>query len=76
MNPKTSIKILKRGQRDAAPVAAETRGAQSSRGTRQATREVAEHVSAWVKEFRQRRPVDPRRAFAGLFTEPALNPVK
>ena len=36
-----------------------------------AAREAAGNVASWVKEFRQRRRPDARRAFASLFAEPA-----
>lgn len=70
MNPKNSIKIIKRDQRDNATGTAKT-GAQGSQSLRDATREMAGNVSAWVKEFQQRSKRDPRRAFASLFAEPA-----
>ena len=42
-----------------------------STSLRPTTREVAGNVASWVKEFRQRRRPDARRAFASLFAEPA-----
>ncbi|HEX8919913.1 MAG TPA: hypothetical protein VF766_00455 [Pyrinomonadaceae bacterium] len=42
-----------------------------SKSLKPTTREAAGNVAAWVKEFRQRRRPDARRAFASLFAEPA-----
>lgn len=62
MNPKNTIKIIKRGKRDN-KFAAEP--SQNSESQRKSTREV---VATWVKEFQQqRRHVEPRRSFASLF---------
>lgn len=70
MNPKNGIRVIKREQRADAAETAKT-GAQGSQSLRDATREMAGNVSAWVKEFQQRSKRDPRRAFASLFAEPA-----
>jgi hypothetical protein len=72
MNPNRKIRIIKRTQRsveESAPEAQAHNGEQGSRPNRDA----ASRVSAWVKEFKQRSVADPRRAFASLFAEPALN---
>ena len=43
----------------------------TSKSLKPAAREAAGNVASWVKEFRQRRRPDARRAFASLFAEPA-----
>ena len=70
MNPTKAIRIIKRDRRDGKDVVAE-KGAPNNTGLRHTTREVAGQVTAWVKEFQQRRHVDPKRAFASLFVESA-----
>jgi hypothetical protein len=76
MNHKASIRIIKRGQRQCENRVAET-GAPDGSNLRHGAREVAGNITAWVKEFKGRRPVDPRRAFAKLFVEtsPSLDPL-
>ena len=72
MIPKNSIKIVKKEQRDALKPATAKTEAESGQSLRQATREVAGNVAAWVREFKERStPKDARRAFASLFAEPA-----
>jgi hypothetical protein len=68
MNRKNTVKIVKRVQRDHDR---EGEAARLSESLRKSTREV---VSDWVKEFQQRRHVDPRRSFASLFktVDPSL----
>jgi hypothetical protein len=72
MKTDRTIRIVKATERnnqagDAKSVVAE------NAGTRPTTREVAGNVASWVKEFRQRRRPDARRAFASLFAEPAAS---
>jgi hypothetical protein len=63
------IKSAQRGVEGSAREAQPQQGEQSSHPNR----ETASRVGAWVREFKQRRVADPRRAFASLFSEPALN---
>lgn len=72
MNTNKKIRVIKREQQSGGRKAAETT-APNSENLRHTTREVAGQVAAWVKEIQERRPVDPRRAFARLFGEPALH---
>jgi xanthine dehydrogenase iron-sulfur cluster and FAD-binding subunit A len=69
MNPTKKIKIIKNARREDSPKAAEER-VESSAGQPDSNRVIAGRVSAWVREFQQRRLPDPRRAFAGLFVAP------
>jgi hypothetical protein len=70
MNPKNTIKIIKRAQRDNGRKV-EANQLPNSESLQKSTRNV---VTAWVKEFQQRRHVDPRRNFASLFNgvDPSL----
>jgi hypothetical protein len=74
-----NIKIIKRSERDAnhKPTSG-NRVADNKRARQQqhqqATRDIAGHVTTWIKEFQQRHTPDPRRAFAGLFVDPATSP--
>ena len=70
MKTNRTIRIVKGTQRGAQAGEAKS-PAQESAGARPTTREVAGNVASWVKEFRQRRSPEPRRAFASLFAEPA-----
>lgn len=70
MSSGKSIRVIKREQRESMAEGSKT-DARGSQGLRDATREMAGSVSAWVKEFKERSRHDPRRAFAGLFAEPA-----
>ena len=72
MNPNKKIRVIKSAQRAVEGSATEIR-AQHAGQTRHPNREMASRVGAWVKEFKERRVADPRRAFASLFAEPALN---
>ena len=74
MDHKKAIRVIKSGQRQIIDGAAKAEGTERQ-SLRNATREVAGNVSAWVKEFQQRRQPNPRRAFASLFIEPA-SPLK
>lgn len=73
MNPNRKIRVIKRTQRGVDASAPEAQAQNGEQEARRPNRETASRVSAWVKEFKQRRVVDPRRAFASLFAEPALN---
>ena len=67
MGHKTSIRIIKRGRREGESLTgALTR---DGKNVRQSAREVAGNVAAWVREFEERRPADPRKAFANLFVD-------
>jgi hypothetical protein len=70
MNPKKAIRIIKRDRRDIQGAVVE-KSAPNNTGLRQTTREAAGQVATWVKEFQQRRKIDPKRAFASLFVESA-----
>lgn len=70
MNPKNTIKIIKRAQRDS-DRQAKAESVPSKESPQKSTRNV---VTDWVKEFKQRRYTDPRRNFASLFSgaDPSL----
>ncbi len=68
-----NIKIIKRSERDANGKTADSRIADNT-SARQATRDITGHVTNWIKELQQRHTPDPRRAFAGLFVDPATSP--
>lgn len=67
-----NIRIIKRSQRDATAEAAGSR-ATDAKNARHATRDIAGHVTTWIKELQQRHTPDPRRAFANLFVDPAIS---
>ena len=69
MNPNKKIRIIKGGQREAKSEAGEG-SAERTQAPVDRNRAVAGRVGAWVREFQQRRIVDPRRAFASLFVAP------
>jgi hypothetical protein len=77
MNHKAPIRIIKRGQRQGENRVAETGAPEDVSNLRHGAREVAGNITAWVKEFKGRRPADPRQAFAKLFAEtsPTLDPL-
>ena len=65
MNAKNKIKIVKRaepGNEQAAAAQPKEVEAQPN-----ATKRVARHVAAWVKEFQQRRVEERTRSFDSLF---------
>ncbi|MDX6269695.1 MAG: hypothetical protein QOD28_918 [Acidobacteriota bacterium] len=68
----TNIRIIKRSERQTAKKAAESRVPETN-SARQATRDIAGHVTTWIKELQQRHTPDPRRAFANLFIDPATS---
>ena len=70
MKTNRTIRIVKKIERGNQSGDAKSAVAESA-GLRPTTREVAGNVASWVKEFRQRRRPEPRRAFASLFGEPA-----
>jgi hypothetical protein len=70
MKTNRTIRIVKGAQRGNQSGEAKTAVTESA-NARPTTREVAGNVASWVKEFRQRRRPEPRRAFASLFAEPA-----
>ncbi|HEX8772486.1 MAG TPA: hypothetical protein VF735_02705 [Pyrinomonadaceae bacterium] len=73
MNPNRKIRVIKRTERGVEQSAPEAQAQGGEQDARRPNRDAASRVSAWVKEFKQRRVADPRRAFASLFAEPALN---
>lgn len=70
MKTNRAIRIIKGADRSRQSAEA-TNPAATAEVTRPSAREAAGNVAAWVKEFRQRRRPDPRRAFASLFAEQA-----
>jgi hypothetical protein len=72
MNPKNNIRVIKSAQRKNQAEMAKTEKP-GSQSLRDATREIAGNVAAWVKDFQGRRRPDPRRSFANLFIDPASN---
>lgn len=78
MSHKTSIRIVKHGGRQGESSLTGTPH-QDANALHRGAREVAGNVSDWVREFRERRPADPRKAFARLFVESpssSLNPLR
>ena len=73
----TNIRIIKRSQRDAnknTTIATAATGKADSENSRRATtRDIAGHVTTWIKELQQRHTPDPRRAFANLFVDAATS---
>lgn len=70
MSQKPQIRILKRGRQADAPEPAAAPAARE-RDSRRGARAVAENVSSWVEELRERRTADAGRTFASLFAESA-----
>jgi hypothetical protein len=69
MKTNRTIRIIKGAERNN-QASAEKRPAMSENRQEPAARSMAAAgVASWVKEFRQRRRPDPRRAFASLFAE-------
>ena len=68
MNQKTSIRVVKRGQRRSETRPTEP-SAEAGHNLRRSARDAADSVASWVREFKERRPADPRKAFARLFVE-------
>ena len=66
MNAKNRIKIVKRAEsgNESQPEASKLPDAESQPNT---ARTVARHVTAWVKEFQQRRVKERGRSFESLF---------
>ena len=76
MSHKTSIRVIKHNQRQVAGNSSTESVAPRSSAIGRSARDAADNVAMWVREFRERRPVDPRKAFANLFVEPStLNPL-
>lgn len=72
----TNIRIIKRSQRDAqnkTTTTTDSKRASNHENSRHATRDIAGHVTTWIKELQQRHTPDPRRAFANLFIDPAAS---
>lgn len=70
MSQKPQIRIVKRGRQGEA---SETPAAVAAgeKDSRRGARAVAENVSSWVEEFKERRSADGARSFASLFAERA-----
>ena len=68
MNHKSPIRVVKRGQRRSESRPTET-PADAGNNLRRSARDAADSVASWVREFKERRPADPRKAFARLFGE-------
>ena len=67
MSHKPQVKIVKRGrQADAQSSPSDSRAARE-KDARRGARAVAENVSSWVEEFKERRRADDGRSFASLF---------
>jgi hypothetical protein len=68
MNPNKKIRVIKSARcEDKSGGEAK---AERTQGVVDKNRAVAGRVGAWVREFQQRRIVDPRSAFASLFVVP------
>lgn len=70
MYPNRKIKIIKSAQRGNNESVVKQEQAERRTGATDSNRAIAGRVSTWVREFQQRRIVDPRRAFASLFVAP------
>lgn len=70
MSQKPQVKIVKRERPGEAKEPA-GQSAAAEKESRRGARAVAENVSAWVEEFRERRRTDDGRSFASLFAERA-----
>lgn len=70
MSQKPQVRIVKRGRPDDSKEPQAER-APTEKETRRGTRAVAENVTSWVEEFRQRRRKDDGRSFASLFAQSA-----
>lgn len=70
MSQKPQIRIVKRGRQGEEKGPAGVRQV-SERETRRGARDVADKVSSWVEEFKERRGADDFRSFASLFSERA-----
>ena len=71
MKTSRTIRIVKGTERNNSQASGAESPETASKSSKPTTREAAGNVAAWVKEFRQRRRPDARRAFASLFGEPA-----
>lgn len=76
MTTNKSIKIIKRGERAAQEVAAETADSQQKKSTHEAARDVMATVTGWVNEFQQKRRSETSQALKTLFGETAAQPTK
>ena len=70
MQTNHKIRVIKRGQAANHSRVAES-NARPNDTLRETTREVAGQVTAWIKEFQEKRNVQAQRTFASLFVEPA-----
>jgi len=70
MSHKPQIRIVKR-DRQAGAEKTVAPGAGDEKDARLGAREVAENVTSWVEELRERRAADAGRTFASLFAERA-----
>ena len=70
MSQKPQVRIVKR-ERAGAEGRTPERPAVSERESRRGARAVAERVTSWVEEFKERRGADDVRTFASLFAEGA-----
>lgn len=70
MSQKPQVRIVKRERQTEArePV---RRPAAAEKEARRGARAIAENVSSWVEEFKERRQADDGRSFASLFAERA-----
>jgi len=66
MSQKPQVRIVKR-ERQGAPQEPAAKRRAAEKEARRGARAVAENVSSWVEEFRERRQTDDGRSFASLF---------
>ncbi len=71
MNTNQKIRVIKRGQAKSQRDKATQHNARQNETLRDTTRDVAGHVTAWIKEFQEKRNAKSQRTFASLFVEPA-----
>ncbi len=76
MTTNKSIKIIKRGERAAQEVAAETANSEQKKSTHEAARDVMATVTGWVNEFQQKRRTETSQAFKTLFSDTTPQPSK
>lgn len=69
MKTNRTIRIIKGAERSNNQFGTVESPETTSKSLKPVAREAAGNVASWVKEFRQRRRPDARRAFASLFAD-------
>jgi hypothetical protein len=68
MSQKPQVRIVKRERPGGGKKPAAARPVAAEKEARRGARAVAENVSSWVEEFKERRRTDDGRSFASLFS--------